>query len=322
MDSLTPDSHFNTATQFVSRDTRIRSVNVVLLNWNACQDTSDCIGQFTTWTEIAPIVWVVDNASTCCDVDELNRLYPHIHLIRNEDNLGFAGGSNRGIEAAIAQNDAPVLLLNNDARLSESALIALLDTLDMRTDIGIVGPLLYDVGESRRLISAGSRNPIKHLHNLTTELPISAVSIVDYVSGSVALIRAGLVEKIGALDERYFFSGEVADFCRRARKVGFLTAVVSDSEAEHELDRSSSFRGTLYTYYIVRNRFLYIRNFYRLQRLPLLAFWALYGIALSLRLRLTGNAAGATSVWLGTRDGVFGRFGNQNERVLQACKKT
>ena len=56
-----------------------------------------------------------------------------------------------------------------------------------------------------------------------------------------------------------------------------------------------------------------------LARWPLALGWAVYGAALAIRLRLGGDAGAATAVWLGTVDGLSGRFGGQNERILAAC---
>jgi hypothetical protein len=45
-------------------------------------------------------------------------------------------------------------------------------------------------------------------------------------------------------------------------------------------------------------------------------FWTLYSLALIGKVYLNGKAAMARAVWLGLGDGLRGRFGGQNERVL------
>ena len=57
-------------------------------------------------------VWVVDNASTDGSVALLERDYPRVRVLRNEQNLGFAGGN----DTALRQVTTPyAVLLNNDA---------------------------------------------------------------------------------------------------------------------------------------------------------------------------------------------------------------
>ncbi len=292
---------------------------VIILNWNAAADTIHCLDSLAAWTRLRPTTYVVDNASAPGSADRIAAAFPQARLLRNTENLGFAGGVNVGLAAALAAGDAPILLLNNDAALDEDAALRLAAVLEDDPTAGVVGPLLYGSDDST-LISAGSRNPVLHHHNLMDRPAAADVPYpVDYISGSVALLRAAMLRQVGLLDERYFFSGEVADLCARARRAGWRTLVAPRARARHDLERSFPLRSTLYTYYIVRNRFLYARNHYRLARLPLLAVWTLYGAAAALRLRLAGTPASGRAVMLGTADGLRGRFGGQNERVLAAC---
>src|SRR3989344_1614119 len=89
---------------------------------------------------------------------------------------------------------------------------------------GIIGPVLrfkrgfevfYDLG--------GSLNPLigrtshRTVSLLTGELPHR----VDYVSGACMLIKRSVLDKVGLLDEPYFFGFEDVEFCLQARKNGF-----------------------------------------------------------------------------------------------------
>ena len=85
------------------------------------------------------------------------------------------------------------------------------------------------------------------------------------------------------------------------------------------LDRSSSLRSTLYVYYIIRNRFVYIRKRYRAAIWPLTGVWVIYCLLLTAKLRLSGQRAQAQAVYMGMSDGVGKRWGGQNSRVLAAC---
>ncbi|MCA9927079.1 MAG: hypothetical protein KC419_01325, partial [Anaerolineales bacterium] len=82
------------------------------------------------------------------------------------------------------------------------------------------------------------------------------------------------------------FSTELADLCLRGKKQGFLSAVERRARATHTVSRSADYRSSLYTYYIVRNRFLILRNHYR-RHLLLYLFWMAYSAALSFKLQLT-----------------------------------
>lgn len=295
-------------------------LSIVILNWNAADDTIACIRPILQWQQIQPAVWVVDNASADSSADRIAAALPDVHLIRNGRNQGFAGGSNRGMEAALVAGDAPILLLNNDAAIAEADVLRLHKTLADHAKIGFVVPQLFDT-DSGRLIAIGGKNPVLHHQTqVQTFADDAPVQIVETVSGTAVLLRAAMLHQIGLLDERFFFSTELADLCLRGRQHGFISAVERRARATHTVSRSSDLRRSLYTYYIIRNRFLILRNHYP-RHLPLYAFWTVYGVALALKLRFTGPPATAQAVRLGLRDGINGRFGGQNERVLNYCHR-
>jgi GT2 family glycosyltransferase len=290
---------------------------IVILNWNAAADTVRCIRDISSWQRLRPTVWVVDNASTDDSLQAISRECPDVHLIRNSTNLGFAGGNNRGILGALSMGDAPILLLNNDAWVEEGDVVRLLETLQANEQIGLIGPLLFDAEREDRLLAAGSRNPALHHNSHNTKLLTGKpVQIVECVPGTVIVGRAKVFLEVGLLDVGYFYSGEVADLCLRASQHGYLNAIDTRARAFHHLGRSSEFRDTLYAYYVIRNRFLLIRKFHQRWKLLFYGFWTLYSLALSMAVLLNGKLPTSRAIRLGLIDGLQGRFGGQNKRVL------
>jgi alpha-1,3-rhamnosyl/mannosyltransferase len=290
---------------------------VIILNWNAAADTVQCAQRIAAWRRLRPTIWVVDNGSTDGSAEAISRECPHTHIVLNPTNQGFAGGNNRGIVEALAAGDAPILLLNNDASIEEEDVSMLLDTLQADHRIGCVGPLLFDAENRDRLLAAGGRDPVHHHHSHILSLASGEpVRVVEYVPGTALLARSELFRTVGLLDEDYFFTMEAADLCMRARKLGHLSVVDTRARAFHSLGRSSGLRETLHTYYIIRNRFLFIRKFYPQRKIALNGVWTLYSLALCAKLELRGKQDTVRAVWLGLRDGLHGRFGGRNELFL------
>ncbi|MBN1995805.1 MAG: glycosyltransferase family 2 protein [Anaerolineae bacterium] len=294
-------------------------LSIIILNWRAATDTICCIQRLISWKHLQPTIWVVDNASNDGSAETIARACPQIRLIRNPTNLGYAGGNNRGLTKALANSQAPVLLLNNDASVAEKDVIQLLKTLQDNPQIGFIGPLLFDAEQRDRLLTAGGQNMVRHLKShipkVTGDKP---VQIVDYVPGTVLLGRSEAFHTVGLLDEAYFFNGEMPDLCYRARQYGYLSAVDTHARAFHAIGQSP-LRDTLYVYYIIRNRFLFIRKFYHYSKILFYGFWTFYSLILALKLRLRGQTASARAVRLGLEDGLQGQFGGRNEYVLSAC---
>ena len=290
---------------------------MIVLNWHASADTIRCLQQVAGWQCLQPTVWVVDNGSPDDSVDTISQECPYARIIRSSSNLGFGGGNNKGITEALARSAVPILLLNNDASIAEEDVLRLLKTLGSDPKIGFVGPLLFDTDEKEHLLAAGGRNPVQHHHSHILEVPSGRlVRQVGYVPGTVLLVRAEVFRTVGLFDERYFFTMEVADLCMRAREQGYLSVIDARARALHDLSRSSDLRETLHAYYIIRNRFLFINKFHANRRACLCCFWAVYSVALMLKVWSTGRPMAARAIWAGLLDGMRGRFGGQNKRVL------
>jgi len=104
------------ATYFAVQSLQPR-VAVVVLDWNGADETLECMTSVLA-SRYAPLdVWLVDNASRAPAMAEVARRHPQVHTIGNARNLGYAGGNNVGIRAALDAGAAWVLVLNNDARL-------------------------------------------------------------------------------------------------------------------------------------------------------------------------------------------------------------
>ena len=291
---------------------------VVILNWNAAEDTASCLRSVRAWEATGvvgePAIWVVDNGSRPPSVEQVRSEFPDVFVLQSPLNRGFAGGSNLGIEAALGSGAEAVLLLNNDASVDAPSVAAMLATLGSDPAIGVVGPTLWHRG---RCISAGGRDIARHgTTHLRLREPATTLLDVDYVPGTVALVRRQVFERVGLLDEAYFFGGEMADLCHRARLCGFRSVTDPRARARHDLDRSSETRQTLHRYYIVRNRFLFVRKHYPRRRAWLYPRWIARAALTALAALCRGNRRGARAVTLGVLDGVRGRFGGQNERVL------
>jgi GT2 family glycosyltransferase len=290
---------------------------VVILNWNAAKDTERCLLSVKAWgpsQELpSPSIWVVDNGSVRSEIEGLRVRHPEVRFVLSPVNRGFAGGSNLGITAALAEGSGTVLLLNNDARLRDRDVVSMLATLCSDAGVGVVGPITWD---GNRLLSVGGRDIARSgPTHIRPSVPPAFPVEVDYVPGTAVLIRREVFEAVGLLDEDYFFGGEMADLCARARRSGFRSLIDPRARASHDLERSSELRETLHAYYVLRNRFLYIRKHHFARRRALYSLWAVRGVYYCTAAAARGKVRRARAIALGLADGLRGRFGGQNDRV-------
>jgi GT2 family glycosyltransferase len=299
-------------------------LTVVLLNWHDEQQTLRCAEAVRSWQTLAPSLVVVDNQSTEASRSVLTAALSPAAVISSPVNLGFAGGNNLGIKRALDEASEFILLLNTDAEIAEAGVSALLTRLQANPHIAIIGPVIDEraKGRSQRLI--GGRDIARHANTRirATMADLSGLAgyplpEVDYVSGTVLLGRACVFRRVGMLDEAYFFSGEIADFCKRVRDSGQRVCVDLDVAARHDTTQTPErLRQTLYVYYSLRNRFLYVRKHHAGERMRYLAYWIGFG-ALELMRSIKARKLGkARAIMLALAHGLINRYGDQNARFL------
>jgi len=300
------------------------SLAVILLNWRNEQQTLRCARAITAWEKLKPRLYVIDNESSEATRAALAAVLAPESLIHSPLNLGYAGGNNLGIRRALAAQCRYILLHNSDAEISEAGVSNLLERLDANPQIAILGPVIRETRDGRPQLLAGGRNVARYL---TTRARMPAgdpkrlagypLTAVDYIPGTVFLARADVFTDIGLLDEEYFFSGEIADFCKRAQAGGRKSHVDLEVEAQHHPAQAAArMRDTLYVYYGFRNRFLFVTRHHATERTRYFACWTVIGMLALMRALVLGRAGKARAIGLALADAYAGRYGNRNASFL------
>ncbi len=243
-------------------------VFIIILNWNGCADTIECLESLKKIDYPDYKIVVVDNASSDDSIDIIPRKYTEVSFIAVKKNLGFAGGNNVGIKYALENQADYILLLNNDTIVKPDFLTKLVEIAESDKKIGIAGPkiLFYD---KRDTIWFGggkvnwSRTRGTHIayslqltdYRQSSDSQQSAVSgqQTDYITGCCLLIKREVIEKIGLMREDYFLYYEDVDWCLCAEKAGFKSVFVPSAKIYHKQSRSAGETSFPYIYYHSRN---------------------------------------------------------------------
>ncbi len=150
-----------------------------------------------------------------------------------------------------AKATAPYLwLLNNDVLLEPGCLDKMLQVLEEKPDVGIVGAkLLFPERTIQHIgvIFNGYGVP-RHLGwgkpDGPEYEPSQRSDYFDSVTFACALIRKSLWDDLGGLDTDYYFNYEDVDFCLRAREKGWRSFVPYDAVAIHFEGQSLDMRKT------------------------------------------------------------------------------
>lgn len=209
-------------------------LDVCIVSWRTRDLLRTCLRSIVGQPHIGLVV-VVDNASGDGTVEMVREQFPAVHLIANEDNLGFARGSNQAIAATRA--DA-LLLLNPDTEVHPGAPAALLDVFrqDSRAG-GAAAQLLLPDGSVQRSCRSFP-TPAALLYDalgLARLFPKSRTfgryrmtywdhatrrEVDQPMASALALRRAALVE-VGGFDEQFPLFFNDVDLCYRLWAAGW-----------------------------------------------------------------------------------------------------
>ncbi|MXQ54877.1 glycosyltransferase [Shimazuella alba] len=208
-----------------------KKTSIVILTYNQVEMTKRCIDSIREHTPENYELIVVDNHSTDDTVSYLKE-QKDIVCIFNDENRGFAGGCNQGIE--ISTGDY-VLLLNNDTVVTSGWLSSMIRVIE-KEKVGLVGPVSnYVSGAQQISVSYQTMEQLPAFADAYTQQMKNKDKQVLRLVGFCLLIKREVIEKIGVLDELYVKgSFEDDDYCLRAAIAGYQLRIALDSYVHHE----------------------------------------------------------------------------------------
>lgn len=262
----------------MNRDPSFPLVSVITVNFNQPEATVAFLNSIRQITYPRIEVIVVDNASPTGGLAAIIPLHPKIKFIQSVANLGFAGGNNLGVKAAAGEY---LLFINNDTEVEPGFLEPLVACLQQHPNAGMASPKIKYFHHPNVIQYAGGKaiNPFTGRgnfigHGQTDDGSYETTQPTELIHGAALLVSRKLMDTIGWMDETYFLYYEELDWCERAKRAGFALFYVGQAVIYHKESLSVGKHSPLRTYYMTRNRLLFIRKNYRLfQRWSALMFF-------------------------------------------------
>ncbi|MBI2314617.1 glycosyltransferase family 2 protein [Candidatus Daviesbacteria bacterium] len=251
-------------------------IAIITLNYSGKKDTIEFLESLKRLQAkgYRQQVIVVDNASSDGSVSAIHKAFPEVNIVQTGQNLGFAGGYNKGIDYAQIWGADYFLLVNNDCLIKDTNLVTdLVNTLESDSKIGLVSPKIYfapgfefhkdrykkeEIGKV--LWFAGGKfdwDNIGNIHRGIDEVDkgqYDAVEETEIFSGACVMIKK---EVLGGLDERYFLYFEDSDFNKRAKNAEFKVYYNGKTSIYHKVSQSTGIGSPITDYYHTRNRLIF-----------------------------------------------------------------
>lgn len=292
-------------------------VAIIILNWNGWEDTVECLESLKKNTYPNYEMIVVDNSSERNDTDILEKKYKdYIKVIRNKQNLGFAGGCNVGISYALGQQADYVFIVNNDVCVAPDVLNHLI-AVAQEADAAIVGARVLNE-KGTQILFAGSHWPIQLFFGSRTSqtYPEQPFWPSSDAQGCAFFVRKDILKERFAkcghfLDPRFFMYCEETDFCLYGTSRGYRCVIARDAVVYHGLAKSSGGTGNPRSYYYLTRNRIFLAN--RWLSLPWKILFHLYYIPSRLALQILhigrGQSEASRAVISGLMDGYRGNMG-------------
>ncbi len=246
-------------------------ISIITVNYNGLNDTCALIDTIP-FDEYSLEVIVVDNASREDEASVISERYPQVKVIRSNKNLGFAGGNNLGIKAALGDY---LFFVNNDTLFFRGAryevrgagIDSLIKRLKSNPNIGAVCPKIRFAWDDAPIQFAGYT-------------PLSSITIrnrpigfgesdkgqyneahpTPYAHGAAMMVKKEVIEKAGLMPEDYFLYYEELDWSMMMRRAGYEIWYEPTFTIFHKESQATGQNSPLRTFYITRNRLLFAKR--------------------------------------------------------------
>lgn len=234
-------------------------IGVVILNYKIADQTLTCIKSVLKSSFKNLQLFVVDNGSD----DGLEEILPDdkkITFIQTNENLGYTGGNNVGIQAALDQECDYIFVLNPDTTITPDTIQVMLDKSE-KLKADVINPKIY-FSDSNILWFAGKTFDWANV--LGTHRGVDEEDTGKYnkdmemedLTGAAIFARREVFEKVGLFDERFFLYYEDTDLAMRIKDAGFSIWYVPQAVVYHKNAQTTGVGSPLQDYFIIRNRML------------------------------------------------------------------
>ena len=237
-------------------------ISLVTVNYNHSDLTIALIESLSRLTDLRFELVVVDNNSTVPFSYDDDLPFP-MRVIYSDKNLGFAGGNELGMKAAVGDF---LFLVNNDTEINQNFITPIIECFNSHPNLGMLSTLLrfYDTGLIQYAgASALSKLTLRNrsFGNLEKDSSqFKGFHLTGNIHGAAVVVPRKLYNELGGMWEPFFLYYEEYDWCARFKEAGYDIGFLGDVEVLHKESASVGRMSPLKIEYMFRNRILFARR--------------------------------------------------------------
>ncbi len=246
-------------------------IGIVLVNYNGYQLTEECLDSLYGVEDNIKI-YIVDNKSVDGSYEKLQayiyeKKYNNVIVIKNNRNIGFAGGNNIAIRQSLAEGMDYIILLNNDTIVDKDFIKNLIQPFKKYKDCyATVSKIYYECNKNVIWYAGGafSYDTGKVVHWRYGESEDGRqedIQKVTFATGCCLCLSKECIQEVGLLCEDYFLYDEDTDYCLQILNSNHSIYYVPKSIIYHKVNASTKKKKGLIDYYMTRNRIILIKKY-------------------------------------------------------------
>jgi len=235
-------------------------ISIIIVSYNVREYLRNCLESIIRYSSPLTVeIIVVDNHSADGSLEMVQREFPSVKLIANDENFGFARANNQGMGEGEGRY---VLLLNPDTLLWEDTLSVTHDYMEKHLEVGCVGIKTYTASGSifpngssfpaswkvitkflmakqvlpNRWIREHFSRSVGRLFSYYANREVERE--VDMVGGFFMFVRREVIDTVGLMDENYFLEIEDSDWCMRMKRARWKVKYIPYASFTHLIGKS------------------------------------------------------------------------------------
>ncbi len=217
-------------------------VSIVIPHFNGEEILERCLTSLASTAYANKEIIVVDNGSRDGSAEAAARRHPEICVIRNSENLGYAGGCHSGLRQA---HGSYVVFLNNDTEVEPQWLSLLVAAGESDPRIAACQPKLLSIYDKSKFDYAGAAGGEMDIFGYPfcrgriffscekDQGQYDAGGDIFWASGAALFMRKSALEQVGGFDEKFFAHMEEIDLCWRLQLAGWRVVAVPQARVYH-----------------------------------------------------------------------------------------
>jgi GT2 family glycosyltransferase len=219
-------------------------VYFVIVTYNGMQWIEKCLSSILKSSGIFEIkIILIDNCSSDSTVEFVQHNFSSVTVCKQNQNLGFGGANNIGIQKSFTDGADYVFLLNQDAWVQPTTISDLIAAHQLEPHFGVLSPIHLNGKGDALDYNFSTYIDARSCKGLISDTFLGSASKrtyeAEFINAAAWLVSRKCIERVGGFNPSFFHYGEDDNYIQRIKFHGFKVGVYPDAVVYHDREVDS-----------------------------------------------------------------------------------